>query len=353
MTYPRIRINSKIIRNNVENLVKLCGKEGISVAGSTKGFCAMPEIAQLYIDGGVKYLADSRVENLIKLKDLDIEKILLRLPMISNVDEVVDYAHISLNSEIDTIVALSEASRKKGKIHGIILMVDLGDLREGYFNKDDLFHAVERCMSLKGVSLLGLGTNLTCYGGLIPTPQILDLLVEIGEEIEERYSLKLKIFSAGNSSSLHLLSSYKNKRINNLRLGESLLFGREPAYGKYIDGTRDDAFILQVELIEIKNKPSVPEGEIGYDAFGKKPTFVDRGIRKRALAAIGKQDMDFDSLYPLDRDIIVIGGSSDHLILDITDSDITYKVGDIVEFKLSYLGLLRAMTSAYLVKEII
>ncbi|MDR7870064.1 MAG: ornithine racemase Orr [Tissierellaceae bacterium] len=353
MNYPKLKIDLQILKENVKNIVKLCNDEGILVVGVTKVFCGNPTIANAYLEGGVSYLADSRIENLIRLRDFDIPKILTRLPMISEVERTVQYADISLNSEIDTIRALSEAALKLDKTHNIVLMVDLGDLREGYFHKETLFNSVEETLKLQGVKIIGLGTNLTCYGGLIPTNEILDKFIKLGEELEEKYHIELKIISGGNSSSLHLLGSYKSERLNNFRLGESLVLGIETAYGKQIKGTRNDAFILQVEIIEIKEKPSVPYGNIGLDAFGNKPKFVDRGIRKRAICAIGKQDMDFGSLYPIDEDIIVLGGSSDHLILDISDSKVNYKVGEKVEFKLSYAGILRAMTSEYVKKEIV
>lgn len=353
MAYPKIRIDSQIIKNNVETIVSLCEKEGIFVVGVTKGFCGLPEIAKAYVDGGVKYLADSRIENLIKLKYFHIPKMLTRLPMISNVEEVVQYSDISLNSELDTINALSEAAIKLGKVHGIILMIDLGDLREGYFYKEKLFNDLEGIIKLKGVKIKGIGTNLTCYGGVIPTEGNLNKLISLGEEIEKIYDIKLEMFSGGNSSSIHLLGKYKNSKLNNLRLGESLLIGLETAYRKPIENTRDDGFILETEIIEMKEKPSVPEGEIGLDAFGDEPVFVDRGIGNRAICAVGKQDVDFDSLYPLDEGIIVLGGSSDHLIIDLSHSNLEYKVGDIVGFKLSYAGILRLMTSEYVQKEII
>ena len=55
--------------------------------------------------------------------------------MISEADKVVEYADISLNSELETIRALSKEALIKGRSHNIILMVDLGDLREGYYNE--------------------------------------------------------------------------------------------------------------------------------------------------------------------------------------------------------------------------
>lgn len=353
MSFPKMTIDLQRIQNNVKSLIKLCGEHGIKVAGVTKVFCGNPAIAKAYIDGGVSYLADSRIENLMKMKNLDIPKMMLRLPMLSEVEKIVEYADISLNSEIETIRLLSEKSLEKNKIHKIILMVDLGDLREGYYTDESLFESVEQITKLKGVKIVGLGTNLSCYGGVIPNKEILDRLGNLEKQIEEKFNIELEILSGGNSSSIHLLSDTTIDRLNNLRLGETLILGTEPARGGQVEGTDNDAFNLYVEIIEIKEKPSVPTGEIGKDAFGNIPTFIDRGIRKRILCAVGKQDVDFGTLYPLDENLIILGGSSDHLILDGSDSSIDYKVGDIIQFKMHYVSILRAMTSEYIYKEIL
>lgn len=354
MLYPKLQIDRDKIAKNTKIIVDKCKAQGLEVAGVTKVFCGHPELAQAYIDGGVDYLADSRIENLIKLKDFNIDKILLRLPMKSEVDLVVQYANISLNSELETIRLLSKTALAQGDSHKIILMVDLGDLREGYFHEEDLYRAVEEILELKGVELIGLGTNLTCYGGVLPDEDNLTRLVEMGENIREKYRVDLEIISGGNSSSLDLILKKKMvKGINHIRLGESLVLGRETFHGRQIDQTHDDAFKLMVELIEVKEKPSIPIGEIGMDAFGNKPTFTDRGIRKRMIGAIGKQDIDFTTMKPIDRDLIILGASSDHLLIDGSDSKIDYRLGDIIEFTLSYGGILSSMTSEYIKKEII
>lgn len=353
MSFPKLIVNYELLKNNVKSMVELCESKGIKVAGVTKVFCGNPHIAKAYVEGGVSFLADSRIENLQRLKEFDLPKIMLRLPMISEAEKVVEYADISLNSEIETIRALSEKALEKNRIHKIVLMVDLGDLREGFFDEGDLFKAVEKILALKGVKLIGIGTNLTCYGGVIPSMEHMDRLNRLKREIEEKYNIELEIISGGNSSTLHLLAANDLQGINNLRLGESLVLGTESAYGQQMAGTRNDAFKLQVQIIEVKEKPSVPIGEIGRDAFGQVPTFVDRGVRRRILCAVGKQDVDLDSLYPVDKGLVILGASSDHLILDGSDSEINYKVGDIVEFTMHYVCLLRAMTSEYIKKELI
>lgn len=353
MAYPRVVVETKKIEQNVKAVLQLMKGKDITLAGVTKGFCAYPQIAQAFISGGVDYLADSRLENLKKLKNLNAPKMMLRLPMISEADELVKYADISLNSEIETIKALNKASEKLGKVHQIILMVDLGDLREGYFKEEDLLKAVEEILTLDWIEIKGLGVNLTCYGGVIPKPHILERLGGLKRKIESEYNLEIDMISGGNSSTVYLLNEGLPEGVNNLRLGEAIILGRESAYQKSLDGTDQNPFTLQAEIIEVKDKPSVPTEETGKDAFGQVPTFVDRGVRKRILCAVGKQDVDLETLFPLDKDLIILGGSSDHLIIDGSDSAKDYKVGDILSFHMEYVSMLRIMTSEYIEKYVI
>lgn len=348
MGYPRVEVDLNKLEHNVKYIVNKCNSKGIKVAGVTKVFCGDPKIAKAYVDGGVSFLADSRIENLKKLKDFDIPKILLRLPMQSEAEDIVEYADVSLNSEMDTIKILSKKAVDAGKVHKIILMIDLGDLREGYFKEEEIYEAVEEILKLKGIKLEGIGTNLTCYGGIIPREDNVGKLIKVAEKIKNNYNIDLEIISGGNSSSLHLIfNDNMPEGINQLRLGESLVLGRETAFGDKIEDTFDDAFTIVVEAIELKEKPSIPIGEIGMDAFGNKPTFTDRGIRKRMICAIGKQDIDLENIVPVDDDLIILGGSSDHLILDVTNSKIDYSVGDKIRFKLDYGGILSSTTSEY------
>lgn len=352
MGYPAIVVNREKLMNNTKVLAEKCGRLGIDVVPVTKVYCGMPEIAEASVSAGVRMLADSRIENILKLKNLNVEKMLLRIPMLSQADEVVEHVDISLNSEYETIRTISEKALQKGKIHKIVLMIDLGDLREGVWYEDAVEFA-GRIIELPGVKLVGVGTNLTCYGAVIPSRENLGLLTALADEIEKKYNLKLNIISGGNSSSLHLVEKGQvPKGINQLRLGEAIVLGNETAYGERIDGTYGDVFTYMAEIIELKEKPSLPIGEIGVDAFGEKPVFTDRGIRKRAILASGRQDLKVDGIQPRDKSAIVIGASSDHLIVDVTDCVKEYKVGDIMEFDLGYGALLAAFTSEYVEKII-
>jgi len=349
-------IDLKKIKNNLDKITEMVKKSGCSLMIVTKGYCADLEIYKLLEDSDIDYLADSRIQNLKKYEGTKKERVLLRLPMISEAEDVVVFSDISLNSELTTINNLNKAAAKFNKIHKILLMIDLGDLREGIFfkNEDEIYHAVEEILKLDNIELYGLGVNLTCYGAVIPKKDNLSILVDIAAKIEKKFNLKLEMISGGNSSSVYLIS--KNELpigINNLRVGEAFLLGDETAYSEMLEGFYDDAFTLEAEIIELKEKQSVPIGETGVDAFGNKPVYEDRGIIKRAIIAVGRQDIDSDNLHPIDSKIDILGASSDHLILDVTKSDSEYKVGDIIKFKLSYSSLLRSTTSAYVEKSYI
>lgn len=351
--YPRIDIDLKKLTYNTKFLLNMCNGKMIDVAVVTKVFCSQPDIVKGVLDAGVKIIGDSRVANLKKIANLNCEKLLLRIPALSELREVIMYSDISLNSEIDTIRELSKEAIRAKKTHKIILMVDLGDLREGVLEKDVLEISSE-IIKLPNIKLMGIGTNLTCYGGVIPDEVNLGRLLKIKNTIEEELNIKIPIVSGGNSSSLYMVMNKTiPEGINNLRLGESVVLGRETAYGRDIPGMFRDVFTLKGEIIEIKDKPSVPIGNIGMDAFGEVPTFQDRGIIKRAIISMGRQDVKIDGITPRDEKIRILGGSSDHLLLDVTESEADYKVGDIISFDVDYGALLSSMTSSYINKFIL
>lgn len=352
--YPRLLINLNKIKTNVRANRALTDKANLELGIVTKSFTADHKIVEAIAEEGVDFLADSRIQNLESYSDIQVPRLLLRLPQLCEIEEVIRYADISLNSELVTIEALAKEAVKQGKTHKVVLMVDLGDLREGYFfeNEEEILEAAKEVHQMEGVELYGLGVNLTCYGAVIPKKDNLSKLVEIARKIEQSLGIQLPMISGGNSSSLYLIDQGEMPEgINSLRIGEAFILGNETAYGAKVQGTVDDAVILQAQLIEVKNKPTLPIGEIGKDAFGQVPYYEDKGIAKRGIIAVGKQDLDIDSIFPLDEKVELFGGSSDHTIVDLTHSDKDYQVGDIVEFKLGYGSLLKLFTSNYIDRE--
>jgi len=360
--YPRLVIDINKLKSNLDAVAHITKDQGgCSLMIVTKGLCADKEMVHMVAQHpAVDFVADSRVKN-IRTYAEEVRKngkktVLLRIPMHDEVTEVVKYVDLSFNSELSTIRLLNEEAAKAGLIHSVLLMIDLGDLREGIFfkNEDQIFKAAEEILSMSNIELYGIGVNLTCYGAIIPKYDNLSQLVEIAGKIENRFGIKLHMISGGNSSSIYLVEKGQlPEGINNLRLGEAFLLGNDTAYETKLPGTTDDTLVLEAQIVELKEKPSLPIGEVGVDAFGHKPYYEDRGIIKRAIIAVGKQDTELDSMTPMDEKIDILGGSSDHIILDVTKSDREYKVGDIVRFTLGYGGMLKTATSPYVEKTYI
>ncbi len=355
MSGPVLTIDLEKIEKNARAIVSLCREHNIKVAGVTKAACGMPQVARAMIRGGIQEIGESRLENIHRLRasGINCTLILLRIPPLSEVDEIVASVDISLNSELSVIKALSGAADRRGIVHKIILMLDLGDLREGIW-PDDLMPMAREIIELPGVRIVGIGTNLTCYGGVIPTRDNMGALVEYARALEARYSVKLRYISGGNSSSLPLLASGKMpEAINHLRIGEAILLGRETVHRNPWPGTFQDAFLLSSELIELKEKPSLPIGEIGENAFGVKNTFEDRGNIIRGILNIGREDVNIEGLRPVDRRLAILGASSNHLLLDVTAAGTSLKLGDRPLFEVNYAALLSAMNSADVQKKVL
>ena len=275
----------------------------------------------------------------------------LRSPPITRVEEVVRTVDISLQTELAIVRELSRIAERMGRVHDIILMIDLGDLREGIW-PSDLLPTVEQILKLKGVRIAGVGTNLGCFGAIMPTEENLNQLTAYAYALERSTGLSLDWVSGGASSSLQLLLEGRMPHgINNLRVGEAILQGGYETFrNDEWPELELDAFRLTGDLIEVKTKPSLPIGKSGYDAFGNRPVFVDEGDRLRGIANIGREDTIIEGLVPLNKGVRVLGASSDHLMLDVTDAEPPLAVGDRVGFRMSYGALLTAMTSEYVEK---
>lgn len=337
------------LRNNVGQVVSRCEAQGIEVAGVIKGCTGIPECAAQFEAGGCTFIASSRLEQLQDARDFGIKLplMLIRLPMLSEAAEAVALTDISLNSETEVLRALSREALAQGRNHQVILMADLGDLREGFWDKQELLEAallVEH--ELPGLELAGVGTNLGCYGSISATPEKLEELVECAEMIEATIGRTLRYISGGATTSLpRVIEGNMPPRVNLLRVGEGILLAKDlrDLWGYDMSFMFQDAFTLKAEVIEVKDKPSHPVGEIMFDAFGMRQVYEDRGVRRRALLAMGKVDYAFpDMIYPRDKGIEVLGASSDHTIVDVEDAERDFQVGDIMAFDLCYATMVYA-----------
>lgn len=358
--YPKLTIDMNRLKNNFDIINNMCNDFGIETAFVIKGYNGIPEISEEVAKWGCVQIASSRIEQLkdLKLRGLAVDTLLVRLPMMSEIEDVVRYADISLNSQKETLVELNRVAIENNIKHGVILMRDLGDLREGIFDRKeftDIACFVEN--ELEGLILEGVGVALSCYGSTYPTVENISELVDNGREIEGLIGRKLRYISGGSSTSLNLVhKSEMPEGVNHLRLAESIICTLDLPlnWDTDIEGLDKDVFTLEAQVIEIKEKPSYPIGRKGANAFGEELEYEDRGIRKRALLAIGNRDIgSYTALVPVDEGVELIGASSDHLILDIEDAVKEYIIGDILKFNLFYQAILFASDRNIMNVEII
>ena len=370
MTAPRLEIDLDKIHHNARTLVDRLGPHGISVTGVTKAALGAPEIAAALVRGGVKVLGDSRIANIRTMRRAGITApmMLVRSPMPSQVEGVVAQADISVNTELDVVSALSRSAVTARRTHGVMLMVELGDLREGIM-PGDLEPFVHAMLDFPNIALRGIGTNLACRSGVVPDTRNMAELSALADSIDATFGHRLcrqlgsaagsglEIISGGNSANLQwALSGADTGRINDLRLGEAILLGREPLHRQPIDGLYTDAFALIAEVIETKVKPSKPWGEFGQTAFGEVPPpatdqisdpAAEQDCTTQTILALGRQDIDPEGLLP-PAGIEILGASSDHLVVD--SGCVRLSVGAEIRFQTNYSALVRAMTSPFVAR---
>ena len=348
--YPQLEFDLALLRSNADAVISRCRGMGIRVCGVIKGVDGLPEAARVLRAAGAEELGTSRLEQVAKCRAAGVPGpwLLIRIPGLTELPDVVALCETSLQSEWPTLLALEEECLRQNKTHRVIVMTDLGDLREGFWDKKELVDVCERVeRELPHVHLAGIGVNLTCYGSTKPTPEKMNELVGLARQVEQRIGRKLEIVSGGATSSFTLVHwGTMPAGVNHLRIGEAILLGKDLQVDwgiRDMDYLRMDALTLRAEVVEVKDKPTYPIGEFAIDAFGRKPVYEDRGIRRRAILALGRADVgELESLIPREPGMTVIGGSSDHCIVDVEDCPRRLQVGDIVEFSLCYSHMLYA-----------
>lgn len=350
MSCPRLEVRLDLVRANAATLVGRLALLGIRVTGVTKATLGAPEVAAALLAGGVTGIGESRIENVEALRAAGVTApiTLIRSPMLSQVGRVVRSADISLNTERAVLAALSDAAQRQDRDHSVLLMVELGDLREGILPAD-LEPLARLVVALPHLVLRGIGTNLACQSGVAPDRDNMAELSALAEALATSLGTDLEVVSGGNSANLDwALGRPDVGRVNDLRLGEAILLGREPLGRHPVPGLRTDAFHLVAEVIEAQVKPTRAWGTVREAAFGPASAAGDRGARMRVIVAAGRQDVAPSGLHAPDG-WELLGASSDHLVLDPGPDRPT--VGSEVRFGVGYDALLAAMTSPHVTKR--
>jgi predicted amino acid racemase len=343
MTCPRVEVDLRKICQNTENVVRQLKTRGITVTGVTKAVCGHPAIAQAMLDGGACGLADARITNVQRLRKAGITGpiTLIRTPMLSQVAAVVQLCEMSYNTQMIVISALADAAIRQDTVHGIILMIELGDGREGII-PDNVAAVAQQVLDMPGVALQGIGANFACLSGIAPdAAQIADLSA-LAYEVEQRCGVSLKTVSGGNSATLPwAFGGQPTGRINDLRLGEAILLGVDPVTGTPLDGLHQDAFALVAEVIETQTKPRRAPIRFANPTLARHLAPQSRDTN-RLILALGRQDTNISGLS-MATEHALMGATSDHLVISTTGP--MPRVGSKIRFQMNYGALMQAMAA--------
>lgn len=353
-----ITMNRKKLRTNYSILDRMFQKNSIEWAIVTKLLCGNKLYLKEVLELGVREVCDSRVKNLkvIKAMSPDVQTVYIKPPAKRSIKSIVQYADVSFNTESETIRLLSNEARRQGKIHKIVIMIELGDLREGIMG-EHLLEFYEKIFELDNIQVVAIGSNFNCLHGVMPS---IDKMIQLSlykQLIEAKFNKKIPWVSGGTSVVIPLL---KRKQlpaaINHFRVGETLFFGADLFSGGTIRGMHDDVFMLYSEIIEITKKPVIPIGDLAENPSGKMYEVDEQDYGKlsyRAILDLGLLDINPDFLIPVDPEMKVISASSDMLIIDLGENKKGIRVGDLLTFRLKYMGALSLFNSDYIEKIVI
>jgi len=310
-----------------------------------------PAIDQLHSIG------DSRISNLKVIKEIrpEIVTIYIKPSAINQAKNVVKYADISLNSSYETIRELNMQAEKQGKIHRVIIMIEMGELREGVV-RENILGFYEKVFQMANISIIGIGTNLGCMYGVEPT---FDKLIQVSlykQLIEKSFGVKLELISSGTSITLPLVSMGKiPKGVTHFRIGEAAFLGVSPLDGKKFRNLSTQAFNFSAEIVELEKKEVVPDGNIGDGAVGVTAEYesIKYDESYRAIVDFGELDVDHNNLLLKDNTINFVGTTSDMTVYDLGQKSSKYKVGQQLHFSPNYMAVARLTNSKYMTKTIL
>lgn len=349
-------LNRAKLKSNFDYLDSLFRKNGIQWSIVSKILCGNKDYLRELLAFPISQICDSRVSNLKIIKEInpDIETIYIKPPAKRAVKSIVRYADISMNTEFETIKLLSEEAQRQKKMHKIIIMIELGELREGIM-REDFIQFYSNVFKFKNIEVVGIGTNLSCLYGVLPNHDKLIQLCLYEQLIEAKFNRQILYVSGGSSVTIPLIfQNLLPKGVNHFRVGETLFLGTDVYNDTTFKKMKSNVFSLYSEIIELIEKPLIPMGEMGTNVEGHASDFDMEMIGKtsyRAIIDIGLLDVDVQHLTPADPDITIAGGSSDMLVIDLKENPQKYKVSDMLEFRLDYMGILRILNSKYIDKR--
>lgn len=346
-------IDTEKIRENISYLGNYLDQNCISWSLITKVFSGdesfTKHVFTKEISKTIKSIGDSRLLSLKKLSEYfpNAETIYIKPAAQAFADQIVACANISLNTSLSTIKALNKAAKKDDLIHKVILMVELGDMREGIYS-DKILDLYENTLSLSNIKTIGIGTNLGCLCGVEPTNERLIQLSALKDSISKKFNREIAILSGGTSITLPLIENGTLPTdINHFRIGEAAFLGIIPEHNVQFKNLHTDAFSFYANIIELEEKNITPECSVGDTSSSTTKSY-------RAILDFGLLDADRNDIATED-DIMFVGATSDMSVIDLgtnktTSGEQKYKVGDRIKFHPNYMGISRLLNSKFINK---
>lgn len=358
-----LTIQVEKIKNNIKNLSNYFAHHNIHWSLITKVFSGDKEFLENILTQDVikniSSVGDSRLTSLKNLKEVNpkMRTIYIKPPAEIYAKDIVKYADVSLNSSFTTILALNEAAQKAQAIHQIIIMIEMGELREGV-NRSDIMDFYKKVFKLSNIDVIGIGSNLGCMYGVEPTYDKLLQLSLYKELIAAKFSKKLKYISGGTSITLPLIEqNIVPKDINHFRIGEAAFFGVSPLDNKQFKNLNTDTFQFKANIIELEEKKIVPDGIISEANIGHTANFNLINKNKTSIKAIldfGMLDVDREDIEPLDPNISFVGITSDMLVVDLGENhNKKYTIGSEIIFRPNYMAVARLLNSKFIAKRFV
>ena len=354
-------INTEKILRNIGRLNKYLSAHNIEWTLVTKMLCGnKPVLEKILFNPDIKNihsLGDSRLTNLKVIKEIkpDLVTMYIKPPAPRLAASIIKYCDISLNSSFSTIEKLNLEAGRQGKKHRIIVMIEMGELREGIV-RNEVLRFYEKVFNLENINIIGIGTNLGCMYGVEPTFDKLIQLSLYKNLIDAKFGTNLELISGGTSITLPLIERKKvPAAINHFRIGEAALLGVSPLDGKKFRDLSTNTIEFSAEIIEISKKEAVPDGVIGEGNVGHTADFDESENREsyRCILDFGQLDVDVNNIIPKDDSIGFVGITSDMTVYDLGNNLNGYKMGGQLQFRPNYTSIARLMNSRYMSKKII
>ncbi|WP_274476259.1 alanine racemase [Mangrovimonas aestuarii] len=357
-------IHKDKIQNNIKSLSAFFKNHDIEWSLITKVFSGdmafLENVLTEDIIQNINSVGDSRLTSLKNLKAVNprMRTIYIKPPAAVYAKDIVKYADISLNTSFSTIIALNKAANEANKTHHIIIMIELGELREGVL-RDDVMNFYQKVFNLSNINVIGIGSNLGCMYGVAPSYDKLLHLCLYKQLISATFKKDLKLISGGSSITLPLIDQGTvPKDVNHFRIGEAAFFGVSPLNNEQFENLHTDTFEFKANIIELEEKKIVPEGILSDANIGQTAEFNTEGKSDKSYKAIldfGLLDVDQDNLVAFDKGITFVGVTSDMMVIDIgrnecNDGKQRFKVGDQITFKPNYMAVARLLNSKFIDK---